>query len=222
MRGCSDSISLSSVASLSRTTLTLLFSPLPLLRPGGERIAPSGAGADFSFASSDFKTLGAFFCNFPSLDGRRLQSGAAWVSASGAPARERRLGSIACLFVAPARLPRFFLGFERFHCFARRKISFRPRASNSTTFLRPPAGAHGQPRARVPDVVASRLPRPYHSRARIQSFQAVAAPFPGDSVLPSRQEICRAARDRLGSEKKSESAATADPPPCGAARRDAR
>ena len=35
---------------------------------------PSGAGADFSFASSDFKTLGAFFCNFPSLDWRRLQS----------------------------------------------------------------------------------------------------------------------------------------------------
>ena len=29
-----------------------------------------------------------------------------------------------------------------------------PRGSNSTTFLRLPAGAHGQPRARVPDVVA--------------------------------------------------------------------
>jgi hypothetical protein len=26
----------------------------------------------------------------------------------------------------------------------------------------------------------------YHFRARIQSFQAVAAPFPGDSILPSR------------------------------------
>jgi hypothetical protein len=39
---------------------------------GGER---GGApGADFSFASSDFKTLGAFFCNFPGLDWRRLQS----------------------------------------------------------------------------------------------------------------------------------------------------
>jgi hypothetical protein len=34
-------------------------------------LPPSGAGADFSFASSDFKTLGAFFCNFPSLDWRR-------------------------------------------------------------------------------------------------------------------------------------------------------
>jgi hypothetical protein len=30
--------------------------------------------------------------------------------------------------------------------------------------------------------VGSRLPRPYHFRARIQSFQAVAAQFPGDSV----------------------------------------
>jgi hypothetical protein len=45
--------------------------------------------------------------------------------------------------------------------------------------------AHGRPRARVPDLVGSRLPRPYQFRARIQSFQAVAAPFPGDSVLPS-------------------------------------
>jgi hypothetical protein len=42
-------------------------------------------------------------------------------------------------------------------------------------------GAHGQPRGRVPDVVASRLLRPYHFRALIQSFQSVAAPFPGDS-----------------------------------------
>ena len=39
--------------------------------------------------------------------------------------------------------------------------------------------------ALVPDLVGSRLPSPYHFRARIQSFQAVAAPFPGDSVLPS-------------------------------------
>src|SRR5277367_942434 len=42
--------------------------------------------------------------------------------------------------------------------------------------------AHGRPRGRVPDVVGSRLPRPYHFPARIQSFQAVAAPFPGDAT----------------------------------------
>ena len=41
---------------------------------GSEGFASSGAGADFSFASNDFKTLGAFFCNFPGLDWRRLQS----------------------------------------------------------------------------------------------------------------------------------------------------
>ena len=35
-------------------------------------------------------------------------------------------------------------------------------------------------RAAVPDVVASRLLRPYHFLALIQSFQSVAAPFPGD------------------------------------------
>ena len=49
--------------------------------------------------------------------------------------------------------------------------------------------AHGRPRARVPDVVGSRLPSPYHFRARIQSFQALAAPFPGDSVLPRDERL---------------------------------
>ena len=43
----------------------------------------------------------------------------------------------------------------------------------------------GSPARRIPDIVGTRLPSPYHFRARIQSFQAVAAPFPGDSVLPS-------------------------------------
>ena len=38
---------------------------------------------------------------------------------------------------------------------------------------------------RVLDVVGSRRPSPYHFRARIQSFQGVAAPFPGETVLPS-------------------------------------
>jgi hypothetical protein len=47
--------------------------------------------------------------------------------------------------------------------------------------------AHGQPRARVPYLVGSRLPSPYHFRARIQSFQAVAAPFPGDSFFPRQR-----------------------------------
>jgi hypothetical protein len=45
--------------------------------------------------------------------------------------------------------------------------------------------ARGQPRA-IPHLVGSRLASPYHFRARIQSFQTVAAPFPGDSVLPVR------------------------------------
>src|SRR5271169_1207159 len=64
---------------------------------------------------------------------------------------------------------------------------------------RQPESAHGQPRARVPDLVGSRLPRPYHFRARIQSFQAVAAPFPrrrgngaasaGDEAPPRRDSF---------------------------------
>jgi hypothetical protein len=61
------------------------------------------------------------------------------------------------------------------------------------------AGRHpeprGQPRARVPDIVGTRLPSPYHFRARIQSFQAVAAPFPGDSVS-CRQPLAPRSRDQ--------------------------
>ena len=48
---------------------------------------------------------------------------------------------------------------------------------------------------RVPDLVASTLPRPYHFPAWIQSFQAVAAPFPGDSVLPSDPLAPRSGRN---------------------------
>jgi hypothetical protein len=97
--------------------------PLGRLLASGAKKMPS-AGADFSSASSDFKVLGAFFCNFP-----KPKSGRSRGSSAGA--------------------------------------------------------AHGRPRDRAPDVVGSRLPRPYHLRARIQSYQAVAAPFPGDSALPS-------------------------------------
>ena len=63
--------------------------------------------------------------------------------------------------------------------------------------------AHGELRARIPHLVASRLPRPYHFRARIQSFQAVAAPFPGDSVLPSGPLAPRSRRTEKPRLKKS-------------------
>ena len=58
--------------------------------------------------------------------------------------------------------------------------------------------AHGQPRAPVLDLVGSTLPRPYHFRALIQSFQEVAAPFPGDFC---RQPLAPRSRrpKRLGS-----------------------
>ena len=83
-----------------------------------------------------------------------------------------------------AGFPRFLLGFERFQGVARRKISLpelQPcHSRGSSTGV-----ARGQPRVCVPHLVGSRLPSPYHSRARIQSFQGVAAPFPGDSVLPA-------------------------------------
>jgi hypothetical protein len=70
---------------------------------------------------------------------------------------------------------------ERFQSAGRLLFNFL----STLSFLRLSVGAHGQHLARVLDIVASRHPRPYHFRALIQSFQAVAAPFPGDSVLPS-------------------------------------
>ena len=71
---------------------------------------------------------------------------------------------------------------------------------STLSFLRLSVGAHGQHLACVLDLVAPRLPRPYHFPARIQSFQAVAAPFPGDSVLPSDPLAPRSRRpNRLGS-----------------------
>src|SRR5271163_154415 len=80
------------------------------------------AGADFSSAWSDFKALGAFFCNSATLSFLRLVGRSrAWSVA--------RPCTTSCGFAAS---------------------------------------------------------EPYHFRARIQSFQAVAAPFPGDSILPSR------------------------------------
>jgi hypothetical protein len=48
------------------------------------------------------------------------------------------------------------------------------------SFLRSRARSAARP---LRHLVGSRLPGPYHFRARIQSFQPVAAPFPGDSVL---------------------------------------
>jgi hypothetical protein len=63
-----------------------------------------------------------------------------------------------------------------------------PFPGDSTSPSRPPfsaGGGHDQPRVRLPHLVASRRPRPYHFQPQIQSFQHVAAPFPTDSVLPS-------------------------------------
>jgi hypothetical protein len=56
------------------------------------------------------------------------------------------------------------------------------------------AGAHAQPRAQIPYLVASKPPRPYQFAARIQSFQSVAAPFPGGfrplaPTIPSRLDL---------------------------------
>jgi hypothetical protein len=67
-------------------------------------------------------------------------------------------------------------------------------------------GAHGQPRARVPHLVGSRLSSPYHFPARILSFQGVAAPFPGDCVLSSDPLAPRSRRPKRPRFKGSRSA----------------
>jgi hypothetical protein len=53
----------------------------------------------------------------------------------------------------------------------------------------------------VPDVVASRLLRPYHFPALIQSFQSVAAPFPGDSDFDRGCGLGRAVGSAAGAPK---------------------
>ena len=55
-------------------------------------------------------------------------------------------------------------------------------------------------RARVPDLVGPGRPGPYHLRARNQSFQAFAAPFADQRVLPSGVRLPRSRRqERRGS-----------------------
>ena len=64
---------------------------------------------------------------------------------------------------------------------------------------RQPKWAHGRPRGRVPDLVGPRLPRPYHFPARIQSSQAVAAPFPGEgNILTPWPQIARGRQRDVG------------------------
>ncbi len=73
---------------------------------------------------------------------------------------------------------------ERFQWLGRLFLQLWPTPESLSLFRPFSRSAPGQPRARILDLVGSRLARPYHFPARIQSFQAAAAPFPGDSVLP--------------------------------------
>ena len=104
---------------------------------------------------------------------------------------------------------RFFITNAEKHNPEVRRGSPQRRSSRSLSQAAPPflsVGAHGQPRARLPDLVSSRFPSPYHFPARIQSFQAVAAPFPGDSVLSSRPLEPRSRRPKRPQFKGSRSA----------------
>jgi hypothetical protein len=74
---------------------------------------------------------------------------------------------------------RFQFCVERFQIVRRLFLQRRNSRGSSA------GGRARSPRGGIPDLVGSRLPGPYHFRARIQSFQAVAAPFPGNSALPS-------------------------------------
>ena len=76
---------------------------------------------------------------------------------------------------------RFQFCIERFQVVGRLFLQLATWSLSTLAFSQLSVGADGQPRGRVPDVVASRLLRPYHFPALIQSFQSVAAPFPGDS-----------------------------------------
>jgi hypothetical protein len=75
---------------------------------------------------------------------------------------------------------------------------------------------------RVPDVVGSRLPRPYHFRARIQSFQAVAAPFPGDPTPELLFDGCGISRVAVKTNKFSINLEFPASPGCWGTRRVSR
>ena len=74
---------------------------------------------------------------------------------------------------------RFQFCIERFQDIGRLFLQLPKTGISSFSRLGCPGRARS---AAVPDVVGPRLPRPYHFRARIKSFQTVAAPFPGDSA----------------------------------------
>jgi hypothetical protein len=115
-------------------------------------------------------------------------------------------------------------------CKAENFPSTSPYGSNSATSSGTASEvAHSQPRARAPDLVGSILPSPYQFRARIQSYQALAAPFPGDSAreridlatgehlrddLRRRRTVSPRPRPRSSAAAGSE---FADPRSCGAA-----
>ena len=91
---------------------------------------------------------------------------------------------------------RFQFCVERFQSIRRLFLSLR---NFVILAARQPEPHNGQPRGYVPYLVGSRLPRPYHFAARIQSFQAIAAPFPGASFF-SQPLAPRSRRpNRLGS-----------------------
>jgi hypothetical protein len=149
-------------------------------------------GGDFSSASSDFKTLGTFFC--PNV-------------------------TLFLSYERPVKAPG---GDGDSDLFALRFLDVLRRGSESLKFGPRPKSKPFQPRARVPHLVASRLPRPYHFPARIQSFQPVASPFPGELRFAVSARNLSSGMGPTGKQEKSESAVTADPPPRGAARREAR
>ena len=82
--------------------------------------------------------------------------------------------------------------------------------------------AHGRPRGRVPHLVGSRLPRRYHFRARIQSFQAVAAPFPGDPTPELLFDGCGISRVAVKTNNSSINLEFLAPRGCCGARRVSR
>jgi len=68
----------------------------------------------------------------------------------------------------------------------------------------------------------SRLPRPYHFRARIQSFQAVAAPFPGDPTPELLFDGCGISRVAVKTNNSSINLEFLAPRGCCGARRVSR
>jgi hypothetical protein len=169
--------------------LLLLTTMAPGARASGMRlpkVSDGGPRRRFQFCMERFQSLRRFFC--PAVPRQLRRSCGS--SRQGSPQSAERPSTTSCRLEASetiisSRGLSLFKPLRR-HFRATRfcRQPLAPANSKTTRHFRASlAGEHA--RAPAPHLVGLRFPRPYHFPARIQSFQCLAATFPGDSVCRS-------------------------------------